>query len=395
MGDYTDLFESTAKADRKSRPTHPKGWEPGATLGETDGFLVTQPKPLEGVATPENEPWADHLRRAGIDPDTVRVIPPVEVRTWDMNLGDGVIKAAVYFKAKLERRRGAAVDVDLLPWIRKWKPLKRARHQTDKTVVVPWSDWQIGKTSSKEGTPETHKRILDGFDKTVDYITHHKPKRIVVPVLGDLIENCAGFYPQQTYTVDLSLTEQEYLVQNLLTQGIKLFSDLAGEVIVLPVGGNHGENRTDGASFTDFADNFDVAVFRHVRDILAENPDRFGNVHFAIPKADLTQTVEVDGWVIGLLHGHQATRGATISAKIDNWWQGQMKARDPIGDADVLLNGHYHHFIARSVGPRWHFQMPSMDMGSEWWDQTHGGREPSGQVAFTVSEDGWDNLRIF
>lgn len=391
-----DLFESTGRQDRKRRPKHPTGWEPGALVGEDGGFIVAQPRTLtEGeVARPEMEPWEDHLRRARIDPDLVRVVPPVEVRTWDAAVGDGQVETFVYFKAKLERRRGAEVDPELREWVRKWKPTKPKKRNDETTVVVPWGDWQIGKTSSKEGTPETHKRIVDGFDKTVDYIKRHKPSRVVVASLGDLIENCAGYYPQQTYNVDLSLTEQEYMVQTLLVQGLKQLSDLADEVLVLPVGGNHGENRMEGKSFTDFADNFDVAVHRPVRDLLAENPDRFGNISFHIPRADLTQTLDVHGHILGLLHGHQAKRGATVSKKIDNWWEGQMRARAPIGDADMLLSGHYHHLLIRSAGPRYHVQIPAMDMGSEWWDDTQGGREPHGQVLFTVDEDGWDNLRV-
>lgn len=413
MGEYDGLFDSTSKTDMKQRMKHPRGWEPGAVIGEDDGFIVANPRVLEPgeVARPEMEPWEDHLRQAGINPDLVRVIPPVEVRTWDAMVKNDllaqsgrdpndvdpqdlmVVRKMVYFKAKLERRRGAEEDPDLREWIRKWKPTKPKKRNDDVTVCVPWGDWQVGKTSSKEGTPETYERIVAGFERTVDYIRTVKPSRVVVASLGDLIENCAGFYPQQTYTVDLSLTEQEYLVQTLLVRGLKELSDLADEVLVLPVGGNHGENRADGKSFTTFADNFDVSVHRHVRDILSEN-DRFSNVGFHIPSADLTQTLDVHGHILGLVHGHQATSGATVSKKIDTWWEGQMRARAPIGDADILLNGHYHHLLIRSSGPRTHIQIPSMDMGSEWWDDTKGGREPQGQVVFTITEDGWDNLRV-
>jgi hypothetical protein len=164
---------------------------------------------------------------------------------------------------------------------------------------------------------------------------------------------------------------------------------------VLPVGGNHGEVRNGGGqSFTDFSDNFDVGVFEPVADQLAENP-RFEHVRLHIPRADLTQTVDVHGHILGLFHGHQAKRGASVSQKIDNGLAGQMKARAPIGDADILLNGHYHHFLARSIGPRTHIQVPALDGGSDWFDQTAGGREPAGQVLFTIDADGWDNLRMF
>src|SRR5690606_33478761 len=78
----------SARHDRKPRPSHPTGWEPGAVLSEGHGILVPQPRPHDGqIVRPEAEPWDDHIRRAGLDPSLVEVQEPVEIRTWDAAIG--------------------------------------------------------------------------------------------------------------------------------------------------------------------------------------------------------------------------------------------------------------------------------------------------------------------
>jgi len=396
--DVDRLVEKSRK-DRKPRPAHPKGWEPGAVLDENaEGFLTTRPRTLADgeLVKPDAEPWEHHLRRAGLDPSKVEVVPPVEVRTWDMNLGEGRIETAVYFKAKIIARQTSVVDEELRKFILKWKPRKPQTVAGTSSFVVPWADWQVGKNDGDGGTEGTIRRLLDMFDRTVDRFKHlsktHDFDQIVVCSLGDLIENCAGFYAQQTFTVDRNLREQERIVRRLITQGLKTFADLA-PVVVLPVGGNHGENRANGKSFTDFGDNWDVGLFEPVAELMGENP-RFDNVGFHIPDADLTQTIDVHGTILGLVHGHQAKGGGKPHDKMMRWWDGQARGRLPIGDADVLLVGHHHHLMVREYGPRTIIQCPAMDGGSEWFADMTGEDSPPAAVTFTVGADGWSNFDV-
>lgn len=388
-----ELFESTARHDQRARPKHPTGYEPGFVLeGDGTGWLVPQPRPFtdgETVST-DREPWEAHLRKAGLDPALVEVIPPVEVRTWDAAVGGGEVRTMVYFKARIRQRSQGVFDPGLVEWVLKWKPRRTHSVRTESTVVVPWGDWQAGK-GDFDGTRGTIERIYNGFDQTVDYIRTHKPTRVLVAPLGDLLENCSGHYPMQEFTTDANLREQARIVRRAITAGLKAFSDLVSEVWVLPVGGNHGENRKNGKAFSGFSDNFDISVVESVAEAFAENPSRFGHITFHVPDGELTQTVALHGHVMGLMHGHQAKGGAD---PVPKWWEGQMKARAPIGDADILVSGHYHRLMCRSVGPRTHIQIPAMDPGSEWFDVTKGGREPAGQVVFTVDESGWDHLRV-
>jgi len=246
------LFEP--RHDIKPRPKHPTGWEPGAELnGDGEGFLIPAPRILDGIARPEAEPWEEHLRKAGLDPALVEVVPPVEIRTWDAAVGGGEVQTMVYFKARVRARTARGVDPELMAWILKWKPRKKETIVSETTVVVPWSDWQVGKGDG-DGTDGTISRIVDTFSQTVDYIREQKPSQILVAPLGDLLENCAGHYAQQTFRADRTLRDQENTVRRLATAGIKAFADIA-PCLVLPVGGNHGEVRSGGQSFTDFSDN--------------------------------------------------------------------------------------------------------------------------------------------
>lgn len=425
--DKRDIFppKSTAKQDARPKRKHPQGWEPGLEITEKDdatgyfeGLLIPHPEPYaEGSEVdPEAQPWDYYIARYGLDPKKVDVIPPIEIRFWEgyvkneivMEQGkvaaregepfhyedeDLIVKTdLVYFKAKIVSKVKAAIEENEKKWIRSFKPLKRRpKASGERTLVVVWADWQIGKDDG-DGVQGTVDRILDSFAKTVELIKKFKPSKVLVVSIGDMIENCTGYYPQQAARVEMNLREQEQTVRRLIVRGLKDFSDAAPAVEVLVVGGNHGENREEGKSFTDFADNFDVGVYEAVMDQLAENTERFNNIVFRIPQADLTQTIDEHGHVIGIFHGHQVS-GRTITA-MDKWIQQQAVARTAVGDADILVNGHFHHFYHRHLGPRHHLQAPTLDGGSEWFDQKAGGNEPAGTLVFTVDDDGLDNVRV-
>jgi hypothetical protein len=63
-----------------------------------------------------------------------------------------------------------------------------------------------------------------------------------------------------------------------------------------------------------------------------------------------------------------------------------------VGDADVLLTAHYHHYKVSQVGPRLWVQIPAMDGGSPWWRDRAGLESPTGIVSFVMGE-GYDPRR--
>jgi hypothetical protein len=130
--------------------------------------------------------------------------------------------------------------------------------------------------------------------------------------------------------------------------------------------------------------------------VLAENPDRFGHISFILPNHELEVTLDVHGQILGFVHGHQIQKaaGTNPAAKAEAWWKDQMKALRPVGDANILLAGHFHSLNIRSVGPRTYIGSPALHGGSQWWSNVKGGGDAPGQLTVVVSADGWSNLTV-
>jgi hypothetical protein len=212
--------------------------------------------------------------------------------------------------------------------------------------------------------------------------------------MGDMVENCDGHYPQQAYGVALDRRQQVKLVRRMLTELITAWAKLPCRMVVGCVPGNHGENRKAGKSFTTFEDNDDLAVFEQVQEILAHNPDAYGNISWVIPDGDMTITLDVCGTVVAFAHGHQFTGSGLPLNKAKTWWSGKMRAMHPVGDAAVLAYGHFHHLQCLQDGPRTIFGCPSNDGGSRWFEEKGGPTTACGTLTFVCDKDGWHDLRV-
>lgn len=179
------------------------------------------------------------------------------------------------------------------------------------------------------------------------------------------------------------------------TPPLDRWSSFAPRVAVKVVGGNHGEERDgSGRSYTSFGDNKDVAVVEDVA-FAYSRTDRYPNVTFAIPNDDLTLTFEHHGLVVGMAHGHQAGFGSgDPKAKIDRWWRGQMAGQQPIGDADILVTGHFHNAFMQTIGKRTHFGCPALEGGSDWFKNISGMDNKPGALSFVITGSGWDHMAL-
>jgi hypothetical protein len=60
-----------------------------------------------------------------------------------------------------------------------------------------------------------------------------------------------------------------------------------------------------------------------------------------------------------------------------------------------LISGHFHHFRAQQLGAgRLWVQAPTLDNGSDWYAMRSGEVSQPGLMVFSVTKDGWDDLRI-
>lgn len=378
-----------------TRRAHPKGWEPGI---DTAAGVVT----VKGGDNPPSD-WSVIIRELGLDPAiwTVDESAPVQVRTWD----SGEQRCFYYRATVIPASQNASVgDLDALVRAVQRRRGKSPQNASEgatsdsgsRALVVCLADWQAGK--SDNGGVEALLERLFALQEAVPARIKQLKKAgrpvdcLYVVGMGDMVENCSGHYAMQEFGVQLTLREQTRLVRRMLTEMLALWSKQVPRVVVAAVPGNHGENRRNGKAFTSFEDNLDVAVFEQVQEIL----DRAGydNLSWAMADGDMTVTLDICGTVVGFAHGHQMNGAGLPLAKARRWWQGKQSARHPIGDADVLVYGHYHHLQCLQDGPRTIFGCPSNDGGSRWFEEQGGPKTACGTLSFTADKDGWDDLQV-
>lgn len=375
---------------KRQRQQHPNGMEPGVRMTGSTGEVVAKVKPGQDPA------WDEILTSMGFG-GVLDVVEVTEVRAWG-NSDD----LRHYVKAKVARKADAGVGLDvqaLCDEIRDRAICKPVRCSSERALVVAFADWQLGKRDG-DGVKGTVDRIMAAVDGIADRIEElrnsgKKVQRLVLAYLGDLVEGCGDHYPMQQHSVQLDRREQLRIVRRLIVETICKLAPLAPEVVVACVGGNHGENRKNGKAYTSFGDNDDVAVVEQAADVCAFN-ERLEHVSFVVPDQDLTVTLDVFGTVLALAHGHQARKSG--QQKLLTWWRDMSYAKHPVGDADVLLTGHYHHLRVVSEGKRTWIQAPTVDGGSEWWEAQGGCKTQPGTLTLCVGEGvgpaGWADMQV-
>jgi predicted phosphodiesterase len=363
---------------QRKRQKHPAGWVPGVTLGSEFGTLVTEP-----LAEAPSD-WDKILRELlpeGIDPTEFAIDgTSVEVRAWDGNIGNGELKRFYYFKARIKRRRAdiAGRDLeDIVKAAKSAKPKPVRQQDNERTYFIQITDLQAGQADG-DGVEGMVARALQlGQLAQADIERLRKAgtpaTSIFIPITGDLVEGISGWYEMQTFSVALDRRDQVKLVRRVLTEILIHVSSLGLPVHVAVVPGNHGENRQNGKAYTTLGDNDDVAVVEQIAEAFALS-DKFEHVTFSFPAKDrLSLTVEVQGWIVGLTHGHIARSTGSPAQKLTNWFKNMSATRDPIGDADILFVGHYHHFIAQSlIGDTYLVMGGALCDASAWFSQTAG-----------------------
>ena len=354
-------------------------WTPGVEWLGSEGTVTTDA--LRG-----DPAWRDILTKWDLDPDEYEVVEPVLFNSWGGE--DGLTNRQ--FKAKVIKRVHARPDLEpLIAAALKHKP-KKVTFEGDASMTVVLADWQIGK-ADHGGVEGTIERIIDRRDAVISRVKDlrkigRKVSSLNVLWTGDSVEGCLGHYPSQTFAVELDRRDQVKVTRRLLTDSLQAWSKHFDSITVAAVAGNHGENRSTGKAFTGVQDNDDLAIVEQVSEILAANPEAFGHVRFAIAKDALTLTIPVEGWVVGITHGHVARSGGTAEAKLMRWWEGQAAGRQPIGDSDILVTGHYHHLRVADWGGCVWLQAPALEGGSEYWRVSSGQVSEIGMLTFVTTK---------
>ena len=375
------------KKKRKDRE-HPKGYEPHYELKGGKGTITSYPQDKSNITD-----WSDILKELNLDPDKFDVVEPVQVRSWDSAIDGG--KRLYYYRATIVSKSIKTKDTDLKQLKTEIKNIKKnvkpKKTSNKDSLVVCLSDWQMGKPDG-DGSTGIVERAVKMIPEVLEYAKNvsklgAKIKNLYVFSLGDMIENCDGFYDTQVFGVQLDKRTQSKVVRRIITDALVERAPHFENIVVAAVPGNHGENRKNGKSFTTLADNEDVAIFEEIADALALNKKSFGHIKFVLPKDnELSITLDVSGKTVGLVHGHQFRTGGKYSFnKAIQWLQGQSLGKFDIGDVDLLISGHFHHNFKAPRGNRWFIQCPSLDGGSEWYTNSTGDHSGPGTLVFTIS----------
>lgn len=397
----TASFRDEVEAGSRPRRNHPQGWEPGVAWNGREGTLTTPP--LE--ADPSAGVWSELVADWGLDPLTTEVVEgSVQVRAWDTHDG----RRLRYYRATLRSKDSDTDRPDietLCRLVERRKAVKAPESlpAPSRALVCLLADWQLGKAGEANGgTPETIGRICQAIDLIPARIRELKktgrPVDAVYLVgLGDLVEQCSGHYPGQTFNVDLDRREQLRLARRLILRAVETCLGHAPRIVLAAVPGNHGENRQNGKAFTRTTDNDDLAIVEQVAEILQANPDRYGSCTTILATGN-NLVLNIAGIPVAFAHGHKAGASGHPAAKLENWWKGQVMGRQPIADADILITGHFHHFICSETSGRTFMQAPAMDGGSAWWTDISGQNSAPGFLTLGIGTGygprGWGDLHI-
>lgn len=365
------------KRDRKAQ------WVPGIEWKGDEGEVTTLP--MEGEIAPD---WTGVLRMWGLDPDYFAVVEPVLFNVW----GDPLGALNRQWKGKVVRIQDSKTDYNLDKLKEEIKIHKRKKVEIiygEGVFNVVLADWQLGKPEGG-GTEATAQRVLSAIEAVLRRVAELKRLKRPLGTLqiiwtGDSVEGCLGHYEMQTFGVDLDRRGQVNAVRTLLLEAIRVWSPHFDKVRLIAVGGNHGENRSsNGKAFTTLADNDDLAVIDQVKDVLAFNQEAYGHIEVIMAPDHLSLTVETAGWILGLTHGHTARSGSTAELKLKTWLSKMSLGRQPIGECDILVTGHYHHLRQADWGSVHWLQAPALDGGSEWFRLTTGEHSEPGVLTFAT-----------
>jgi predicted phosphodiesterase len=386
INDFADLGNVVQNVVQK--PQHPKGYEPGIEWDGQKGIITTGPM----TAQPSN--WKEILEVWGLPTDgSVKVLEPVQMRAWDSQTKDGIQRMFYYRASVVSSKKGINVD-ELIDEVNRWKPLKREiKAISGLSYVVAYADTQIGKMDG-DGTEGTIKRVLDKTDMAVLRLKElnklgRKIESIYLPQLGDCIEGFNSGGGARNWRNELDLTSQIRVYRRLLLHIVKTFAPLADKIIVPCVPGNHDEAVRQGNSMaTSSTDSFALDAASAVVEALKISKD-YEHVSFVFPKPDsLTVTLNVSGTNVGFAHGHQ------MRGKAHDWWAKQSHGMQPIGDATLLMTGHFHHLHIQQTGAKTWIQMPALDGGSQWFLERTGQDAPAGLVTMCVGAGNFQDLAI-
>lgn len=322
----------------------------------------------------------EYLKEEGLNPDE-----------WEATHFRKIKYGQGMESVKFSYKRVGLLDPDrpdiseLIAAVKKARPSRASDGLTgEHAFILALGDMQFGKADG-DGPEGALKRALAYIDQAGENLKALRKRypigHIHVAWLGDHIEGFVSQGGANTWRTQLTLNEQIRLTRRVMLYAVETFAPLSNKVTMAAVPGNHGEpQRFNGKGVTRYDDSHDTEALVAVADACKMNEKVFGHVEFYVPEPDeMTVVLEMADTVVGHVHGHQFRPGKHMQ-----WWQGQTFGGSPLGDAQLLLAGHLHHFHVDTSGPRTFLQVPALEGASTWWRHATGERGNPGAVVLVI-----------
>ena len=373
----------TTGSDRRYIQQTPEEWRPRLDVDESrGGFIVSKPSPAGQLPDTKSI-----LEDFGLDPNAWAVSSLRRSR-WQVYSGEWLESVRVNLLPVGVEQADRLDAEKLIDEVKKWRPRRGIKTFTGQGAygVFP-SDQQIGKKTGSGGNKESIDRLLNLTEQSVERFKGLQKLglnlgTIVLGLPGDHVEGntSQGGRLQSVSASDLGLTEQVRVARRLLMAQIKALAPYCERLIVPVVNGNHDEVSRQVA--TDPADGWNVEIASAVQDACAENP-ALSHVEFRFPSSGhQTLTVAVNGPLLGIFHGHQATQNNVLK-----YLSQQSAGQTALGGADIWVSGHYHNFRSMDIGERLWIQCPTTDPGSDWFRDRAGLESKPGLLTLVFGGD--------
>lgn len=349
--------------------------------------------------------WTHIFEKFGLSPNDFEIEgDTVRCSMWNQSAahnGARDIVTMYAYRAKFRRKtkENAARLDDLITNIRTWSP-RWPNPQVNAepvTLVVGLADWQLGKSESGVGTPQTIERLRSCLDGTRAYIEARVAEgknieRIVLANMGDHIESTHGSYASQAGSVDLNLRDQLSLALELNMQWIKAMREYAPVTYTVALC-NHGVfSRVGHDSVTGDADNAGGFIGDQLRTVCKYN-EHLADVEFVVPRDEMITTYTTSGVNLAMAHGHK------IAGNEGTWLASQSTAlaHRQRFIPDLWLTAHKHHAEHKDFGPYSRIQCTTVDPGSKWFLDAKGQYSTPGTTVFLTGEHlpmKWDDYKV-
>lgn len=384
------------KVDRSKMESDPKEKEEVSINEDGTGHVQTRAyrSPVD-ITLISNV--AQMLENAGVDPQAFDVVGDIGVRSWDSaafdrEANDFVTVRLHSYRIKIQSKKSAESKVNLPLLYAQAKtavhPLKAPDPKTDRTLCAVFADPQIGKSGSRGGTSDLMHRVESIRAQLGQIVDDSDASQAVFMDGGDIIEGFENVAAQM-HTNDLSLMEQLDLALTMEFDMIRTLADGNDirKVDVMGVPSNH----TGWRKFKDYlgkpSDDYGLFLLKQIQKVfgMSEVYDHMIDYHFP-NEWEESLNLDVQGYGLGLVHGHQANRPEAIPT----WWTGQSHGRQAVSESDILVTGHFHHFRMMPTGrnkfgkSRWWMQAPTLDNGSDWFRNRTGEDSDPGLLVFEV-----------